>query len=416
MKRPLWRRLWNSPREATFDVVLVVVLSFLGHVLAYFFPSDTPPQAYDWIGGQWVGQLIGHFDALMLLVRRRHPVVLMVLLTVVSVAQVLSIELVGPLIPLNMTTDPWVPGMAPFVIYAFAVYATGRWPRVAGWVLVAVVTLLAVRPWHLPAGIVITNALVLTAFPALLGLYVGARHRLMQAWRERAERAEREQHLLAEQARAEERTRLASEMHDVVTHRVSLMVLQAGALGVTARDEATRSAAEELRAAGCQALEELRDLVGVLRQTPDRNDEHGAAEPSAAPDLSALVTESESVGVPVRFDEDGDRGKVSPTVGRTAYRVVQEALTNARKHALGAEVLVRVRYGPSQVRLTVRNTAASIHPDLAASGSGTGLRGLRQRVELVGGTLRAEPTDDGGFEVDAILPAYVPTGEGAHDA
>src|SRR5205823_14107565 len=89
-------------------------------------------------------------------------------------------------------------------------------------------------------------------------------HDALPILRDRAERAEQERYLLAEQARAEERARLAGEMHDVVTHRVSLMVLQAGALGITAKDEATRQAAEELRAAGCQALEELRDLVGIL--------------------------------------------------------------------------------------------------------------------------------------------------------
>ncbi len=108
-----------------------------------------------------------------------------------------------------------------------------------------------------------------TALGPLLALYFTARQGMVRALRERAERAERERHLLAEQARAEERARLAGEMHDVVTHRVSLMVLQAGALGVTATDEATRRAAEELRAAGCQALDELRDLVGILRTEPE---------------------------------------------------------------------------------------------------------------------------------------------------
>src|SRR4030095_8653878 len=98
----------------------------------------------------------------------------------------------------------------------------------------------------------------------LVAIYVVTRRRLVRALTERAERAEREQHLLAEQARAEERTRLAGEMHDVVTHRVSLMVLQAGALRVTAPDEPTRKAAEELRAAGCRALDALRDLARTL--------------------------------------------------------------------------------------------------------------------------------------------------------
>ena len=97
-------------------------------------------------------------------------------------------------------------------------------------------------------------------------------------------------------------------------------------------------------------------------------------------------------------------------MGRTAYRIVQESLTNIRKHAPGASATVLVRYGGDRVRLTIRNTAAtrSVDADLSGTGSGSGLLGLRQRVELVGGTLHAGPNGDGGFEVDAILPAYVP--------
>ena len=135
-------------------------------------------------------------------------------------------------------------------------------------IAVAVLTVIVARPWQ-PSVAVITIGVLRTAVGPLLALYFAARQRLVHALRERAERAEREQHLLAEQARAEERARLAGEMHDVVTHRVSLMVLQAGALRMTAKDEATRQAAEELRAAGCQALDELRDLVGILRAAPD---------------------------------------------------------------------------------------------------------------------------------------------------
>ena len=198
----------------------------------------------------------------------------------------------------------------------------------------------------------ITIGVLRTAVGPLLGLYFAARQRLVHALRERAERAEREQHLLAEQARAEERARLAGEMHDVVTHRVSLMVLQAGALRMTAKDEATRQAAEELRAAGCQALDELRDLVGILRAAPD-----GDEAPSAA-DFAALVAESTAVGTPVQLIEDGDPALASPVVSRIAYRVVREALTNVRKHAPGAAVTVRVGYDPAQLRLSVRNGRA----------------------------------------------------------
>jgi signal transduction histidine kinase len=243
----------------------------------------------------------------------------------------------------------------------------------------------------------------------LVALYFNARHEMLQALRDRAERAERERHLLAEQARAEERARLAGEMHDVVTHRVSLMVLQAGALGITATDEATRQAAGELRAAGVQALDELRDLVGILRTEPEDD------QAPATSGLAELVAESTAVGTPAELVEQGDPALASPVVGRTAYRIVREALTNVRKHAPGAQVVVRVSYDESQVRVSVRNTVAAAPPDrsLAATGSGVGLAGLRQRIELVHGTLRAAGMPDGGFCLEATMPSYVPTAEPA---
>jgi signal transduction histidine kinase len=195
---------------------------------------------------------------------------------------------------------------------------------------------------------------------------------------------------------------------------VSLMVLQAGALRVTAHDEQTRQAAEELRAAGCRALDELRDLVGILRATPDGDQAYDDAAISTS-GLATLAAETTAVGLPTKLVEDGDPQLASPVVGRTVYRIVQEALTNARKHAPGARVRVRVRYGPDQVRLEIRNTPPT-GPGGAggvATGSGVGLANLRQRVELVHGTLRAEPVPDGGFRVDATLPAYVPTAASA---
>ncbi len=140
-----------------------------------------------------------------------------------------------------------------------------------------------------------------------------------------------------------------------------------------------------------------------------------STDANSVAELSTLVAESESVGVSVNLVEDGNPERTSPAVGRTAYRIVQESLTNIRKHAPGASATVNVRYGADRVRLTIRNTPATSTVDcgLSSTGSGTGLLGLRQRVELVGGTLRAGPSHDGGFEVDAILPAYVPTGEKA---
>ena len=180
-----------------------------------------------------------------------------------------------------------------------------------------------------------------------------------------------------------------------------------------------RAAADDIRTAGTAALTELRDLVGVLagHRDPDAPVAEPPARPAAtAPDPATLVEEAEAAGTRVvEFTVDGDRAAVSSTVARTAHRVVQEALTNVRKHAPGAEVRVRLRHRPDEVRVEVVNSAPTAAPDpaLAASGSGMGLHGLAQRVELVGGSLRSGPLEDGGFRVGAVLPAHVPTGRGA---
>jgi signal transduction histidine kinase len=216
--------------------------------------------------------------------------------------------------------------------------------------------------------------------------------------RERAERTDREQRLLAERARAGERARLAREMHDVVTHRVTLMVLQAGALEVTGVDPDSRRAAQAVRESGMQALDELRGLVRVLRSPdPDPEEPLGASPtvgpPDALPDLQELVAASTAAGASVRLDRRGEPAATSPVVARTAHRIVQEALTNAHKHAPGGEVAVAVDYAPEAVTVRVRNATATAEPDgLAASGSGSGLRGLRERRDdrwdAARGTLR----------------------------
>ena len=219
--------------------------------------------------------------------------------------------------------------------------------------------------------------------------------------RARRQRAERECELLAERTRADERTRLAAEMHDVVTHRLNLMVLHAGALRIAAKDDGVRKAADELRTAGCEALAELRDLVAVLRSGRITH------TPDVLPDrLASLVEDSAATGLAITLTEHGDSDVVSPAVRRTMYRIVQEALTNVHKHAPGAHTDITIHCGPSSVRAVIRNTPPPATPD-SLPGAGTGLLGLRGRVEMVGGTLTAGPTPDGGFEVDAVLPAFV---------
>ncbi|MGW4940926.1 sensor histidine kinase [Actinoplanes sp. NPDC004185] len=397
-----------SRRKTISDVLSVLASIVIGSVM-----MSLPEPILRPYGGLTVVMLSAL--SLSLLLRRRVPVAL-AWLNVAVVAAVLVAELVSPgvLIPPNLSPSflPWVPPFTPFVVYALVVYA-GR--RMAAWPPAILLLLLATRPWAGPSEH-ITQGLVLIAGPALLGMYVSARRRLIQSLVERAERVEREQVLRERQARADERTRLAAEMHNVVTHRVSLMVLQAGTLSLTAREEHVRAGAEDLRETGCLALAELRDLVGLLRMASPSAGEPVAAQPeqAPAPPLEPLLAESESVGVPIELIQEGDPTRASPVVGRAVYRVVQEALTNVRKHAPGAPVQVRLSYTTQDVHVSVSNAEPSHSCDsaLVEAGSGTGLLGLRQRVELLGGTFSAGPRDR-GFHVDALLPAHLLTGETA---
>ena len=378
---------------AVFFVVLDTTTTLVG---ASWWPAHPGTLAWVLLGVQAAA-------CLSLVAWRRAPLLVIAVLAAFTLTVTLLIWPAGVLTPAH-PGNVWAP-------YATTLAAYGpffcRRDRRAAFLAVALLALIVARPWQ-PSLTVITSGLLRILVGPLLALYFVARHALLQSLRERAERAEREQNLLAEQARAEERARLAGEMHDVVTHRVSLMVLQAGALRMTAPDEATRQAAEGLRVTGCQALDELRDLVGILRAHPDGD------ETPSTPGLAALVAESVKVGTPAELTEEGDPALASPLVGRTAYRIVREALTNVRKHAPGALVTVHVSYGGEQVRLAVRNTPPVSAVDLsglAGTGSGLGIAGLRQRVELVHGTLRAGPAPDGGFCLEATLPAYVPTAE-----
>jgi signal transduction histidine kinase len=275
-------------------------------------------------------------------------------------------------------------------------------------------------------------AVAISVPPTMLGLYIGARRRLWIALTERAEGLETELTLLAEQARErarrarmEERTRIAREMHDVVAHRVSLLVVHAGALERVVHKEPDKAAASAklMGDIGRQALDELRQILGVLRTVePDDADVVSFVDgtaPSAVvatgpvplglADLPKLVDESRAAGLGVRFTLGGARRALTAEAEQTAYRVVQEALTNVLKHAPGADVEVVVAYVPSGVALAVSNgcPTADRHADLekAIPSGGNGLVGMRERVTALGGAFAAGPTDEGGFRVEARLLA-----------
>ncbi|MFC1441685.1 histidine kinase [Streptacidiphilus sp. N1-10] len=286
-------------------------------------------------------------------------------------------------------------------------------------------------------ALVIISVLVsvgITVAPTMLGLYIGARRRLWETLHERAEGLETELALLAEQAterarraRMEERTRIAREMHDVVAHRVSLLVVHAGALERVVHKDAAKAAesAKLMGDIGRQALDELRQILGVLRTVEtDAVSGDVAAAVLAVPssdgpglaDVPRLVDESRAAGLRVRLTVGGARRGLSEETERTAYRVVQEALTNVLKHAPGADAEVVLAYVPGGVALAVSNSC----PDGGGEGGegggaertrrslpsgGNGLVGMRERVTALGGTFAAEPTGEGGFRVECRLTA-----------
>ena len=387
------------------DVAIAVIFVVLDTAVTLTGGSWWPAQPD---GLAWALLVAMWLTDLSLVARRRAPIAVVGVFTGFTLAVTLLISPLHALQPAN-PGDIYAPLGALMASYAPVRLAADRRRAIRAFAAIAVLAITTARPWQ-PSAAVITVGVLRTMLGPLVAMYIVTRRRLVQALTERAERAEREQRLLAEQARAEERARLAGEMHDVVTHRLSLMVLQAGALRVTAPDEPTRRAAEELRAAGCRALDELRDLVGILRTASDGDQAPEEAHPSTA-ELAALAADSTAVGQPTQLVEDGDPRHASPVVGRTVYRIVQEALTNAHKHAPGARVTVRVRYHPAEVGLEVCNTRPTrpVDAGLVGTGSELGLVGLRRRVELVGGTLHTGPAPEGGFCVTATLPAYVPT-------
>jgi signal transduction histidine kinase len=246
---------------------------------------------------------------------------------------------------------------------------------------------------------------LLLGFTVGWGLFVRVRRDLVGQLHERATRLENEGRLRAEQARSAERERIAREMHDVLAHRLSLLSLHAGALEFRpgAPPEEIAATAAVVREAAAAALEELRDVVGVLREGTDA--ETRRPQPTLA-DLPTLIEESRAAGMRIEAElglpADGED---AGAVGRTAFRIVQEGLTNARKHAPGAQVRVRVVASEDELAIEVRNRAPLRPiPAPALPGAGSGLIGLRERVALEGGTLRAEVAAGGDFVLAATLP------------
>jgi signal transduction histidine kinase len=380
---PRWRRRAASALAALG--VVTTALAILGVVLAVRHPPPAGPATFGLRQPRFLLDTAAELAPLLL--AARFPLLAWRLAYL--------IVLLLPLVPGLSRVDP--PQVVVLLI-CFCVAGLRR-PRPvlwSMWALMLVPAWLWVGPgWEKPA----VATVVLTAGTAGLDL-AGAWRRARRALAVQAERAEREQ---ARRAVLEERARIAREMHDVVAHHLSLMAIQAGTAPyrIGGLPDAARDEFGALSQAARAALADMRGLLGVLRsdQPPER-----VPQPRLA-DLPELAAATRRAGVAVELSLPADCGQVPPGVGMCAYRIVQEALSNAGRHAPGAAVTVNVTRDDGQLRLQVTNGpgAPAQHP---ANGErpGHGLAGMRERVSLLGGTLSAGPAPGGGFAVAAVLP------------
>ncbi|XVS66621.1 sensor histidine kinase [Actinosynnema sp. CA-299493] len=257
---------------------------------------------------------------------------------------------------------------------------------VVGAVAAVGLVIAVVRVWE-GVGALATLGLFVV-LPWLAGRFRRQQAELVEAGRERIAQLERAQELVADRARLRERARLAADVHDSLGHELALIALRAGAVELTADTEPARRAAAGLRESAVTATDRLRRTVGVLREA--------TVEP---PDetVEALVARAAQAGLPVVLTRTGDPTPLPPLLDRAVHRVVQEALTNAARHAPGAPVTAELHI-TDEVLVTVTNPV-----DRTPSGDGSGLAGLAERVRLLGGTLRSGVVDD-RFTVTARLP------------
>jgi signal transduction histidine kinase len=364
---------------------LFVLAALVGLTVA-LARRDFAPTALDWIMAADVA--VGALGCLALWWRRRYPLVLATTLVVLTT----FFETVSP--------------AALVMLFTVAVHRSAR-----AAVLLAVGSVLShtvlqvLRP--VPMSMWMFISWILLAHVAVVGwgLLLRSRRQLIASLRERAVAAEVEARLRTEHARHEAREALAREMHDVLGHRLSLLTINAGALAYhrAATAEETRQAAELIRENAHRALQDLREVISVLR-APD-----GDVSLPDVTDIAELVEETARSGSDVRLRDDPGVSTgvhaVPAAMGRTLYRFVQEGLTNARKHAPAAPVTVTITAEPgAHLSAEVVNEAPPVRPAAAPPGSGAGLRGLAERVTLVGGDLQHGPTRTGGWRLGVRLP------------
>lgn len=371
---PPW---WRPPAT---DVLLAVVMA--GYSLYDVVANQS------WTGPVAVNAVVVTAMALSVAFRRRLPLV---------VLAVVGCSLVGLGVAYG-SAQAWS-SVFPFVV---AVYSAAAYSDHLAAVVVGVAAIVVLRDVNDPMLTSIGDSLfsstlaVLTILAGLEGRHLNVRRTRLD---DRAEALRREEERLAAEAAADERRRIARELHDIISHGLGVMVLQAGAADQVLTTDPARAheVLASIRAIGNEAIGELGALLGLVRE---------GAEPSREPqptldDLDTLVARARDGGMAVDLVVERGTARLSPALELSAYRIVQEGLTNARKHAPGAHVSVLVAVVDDELVVTVADDATHA---VAAAGSRRGLAGMAERVAVFGGQLRAGPAADQGWRVEAALP------------
>jgi signal transduction histidine kinase len=374
----------RSARDWAVDMTMFVLAVGIG-VLVLIDVWDARSQL-----ANLLDVVVGSAACLALWLRRSRPVAVAVLLLAASALFAMA------------------SGAAALAIFSAAIRAPRR--ALVGIAVLSIASSVVFPLVNPAAGSFLVQALLgvlVTAVAIGWGLFVRVRRELVGSLRERAERLESEQQWHVEQAREAERRRIAREMHDVLAHRLSLLSVHAGALEFRpdAPAEDVAQAAGVIRSSAVAALEDLRDVIGVLRDGAEEGTQ--PPQPTLA-QLPALLEESRTAGMRVRARIDVPGLETMPdALARTAYRVVQEGLTNARKHAPSAAVDLALTAGSAGLVVEVvsrRPVGVGAPAALASAGGGVGLIGVGERLALVGGELEHGYDADGDFVLRAILP------------
>jgi signal transduction histidine kinase len=382
--------VWLRERPLVYDALVAGVLGVIGVLTLAFAEADPDPPS------RWLGLPLVLLSTLPLFWRRRSP------------AAVLAVVLVPQFI---LDAANW--GSAGWLNLFIAAYSVGAYMSGRALWRIAIAAIVAATVF-LIAGLLVDEELIwqgalslVVVLAAMIVLGDNMRRRRERAAElvERVERAEREKELLAQQQVQLERTRIARELHDVVAHSVSVMIIQAGAARrhvATSPDQATMLL-ETIESTGREAMIEMRRVLGVLRSERAEDD---ARQPQPSldtlPDLVASAPD-----LPVQLQSDADVTAVPPGIELSAYRVVQEALTNIRRHAGRVDrvdVSIRQLEGSLQVEICDDGRGAAHAPHEADDEAGYGILGMRERVGLFGGQLIAGPRAGGGWRVLATFP------------